>query len=123
MPSMKLAIFDFDGTITCRDGFIPLMFFTHGVFRAALNLILVSPVLFLYFIKVLPNWKAKEIVFAFFYKGWPEVKFNQCARGYALDRLSAFVRGAAQGRLQWHKKMGHKIVVVSASFESYLGVW
>ncbi len=120
---MKLAIFDFDGTITYRDGFIPFMFFTHGAFKAAINLVLVSPVLFLYLIKVLPNWKAKEIVFTVFYKGWPEVKFDQCARAYALDRLSALVRGAAQERLQWHKKMGHKIVVVSASFENYLGVW
>lgn len=120
---MKLAIFDFDGTITRRDGFIPFMFFTHGVLKTVLKTVLLSPILFLYIIKVLPNWKAKEIVFASFYKGWPEGKFNQLASQYALKHLSSIVKASATQRLQWHQEKGHKIVIVSASFENYLGVW
>ncbi len=120
---MKLAIFDFDGTITYRDGFIPFMFFTHGVIRTVFKSFLLSPVLFLYVIKVLPNWKAKEIVFASFYKQWPEVRFNQRAAEYARKHLSLIVKASARERLQWHQEKGHKIVIVSASFENYLGVW
>ena len=120
---MRLAIFDFDGTITHRDGFIPFMFFTHGIFKTIFKSVLVSPVLLLYVIKILPNWKAKEMVFACFYKEWPEAKFNQLASEYALKLLPLIVRTSASARLQWHKEHGHKIVIVSASFENYLEVW
>ncbi len=120
---MKLAIFDFDGTITRRDGFIPFMFFTHGVLNTVLKTVLLSPILFLYLIKVLPNWKAKEIVFASFYKGWPESRFNQLASEYALNHLSSIIKASARERLKWHQEKEHKIVIVSASFENYLGVW
>jgi len=120
---MKLAIFDFDGTITSRDSLIDFLFFTHGRVKAFLNLVLLSPVIALYLARIIPNWKAKEIVLARFYKGMKKEAFNQLAIKFSENKLSHIVRPSAAEKIEWHKKEGHKVIVVSASMENYLLPW
>lgn len=120
---MKLAIFDFDGTITTRDSFTDFIFYCHGAPKTVLGMLTLTPVLILYVLKLWPNWKAKQKVFARFYQGWEETVFNATAARYADEKLSTLLRPAAMERLKWHKEQGHKIVIVSASFEAYLKPW
>lgn len=120
---MKLAIFDFDGTITTKDSFEDFIFYCHGLPKTFLGMTALAPVLILYILKLWPNWKAKQRVFARFYQGWEETAFKTVAAKYASEKLSALLRPAAMERLQWHKEQGHKIVIVSASFEAYLQTW
>lgn len=120
---MHLAIFDFDGTVTTRDSFTDFIFYSRGLLRTFLGILAVSPALILYVLKVMPNWKAKQKVFAHFYKGWKQERFEAAALRYAQKRLSAIVRPAALERLHWHQGKGHRIVIVSASFENYLKPW
>lgn len=120
---MRLAIFDFDGTISDRDSFADFIFFVHGVPKTLWGVLLNSPVLLGYIFKIVPNWKAKEHVFSYFFKGWETQRFDTIARKHASERLPKLLRPAALQKIAWHKEQGHKIVVVSASFENYLGVW
>ena len=120
---MSLAIFDFDGTVTTKDSFADFIFYSHGVLRTLWGVLVVSPVLILYVLKVIPNGKAKQKVFAYFYKGWEKKDFEAAATRYIQERLTAIIRPAAMKRLEWHKEQGHRIVIVSASFENYLKPW
>lgn len=120
---MTLAIFDFDGTISNKDSFEDFIFFTHGVPKTLWGVLLNSPILVAYVLKLVPNWQAKEQVFGYFYRGWDVTKFDELAKKHAKERLPKILRPAALQKLAWHKQQGHKIVVVSASFENYLGVW
>lgn len=120
---MNLAIFDFDGTISNKDSFEDFIFYTHGVSRTAWGVLLNSPILIAYLLKLVPNWQAKEKMFAHFYRGWEVAQFDTLAKKHANQRLPKILRPAALKKLAWHKQQGHKIVVVSASFESYLNVW
>lgn len=123
MPLMKLAIFDFDGTVSVKDSFEDFILYSQGFPKTLLGVFVVSPILILYVLRLIPNWKAKQKVFAYFYQGWDTERFDAAAVHYAQKRLPAIVRPAALERLQWHKREGHRIVIVSASFENYLKPW
>ena len=120
---MKLAIFDFDGTVTTRNSFADFIRQTHGIGRALWGLVVLSSVLVAYILRFIPNWQAKQKVFAHFYKGWEKERFEAAAGEYALEKLPAIVRPGAFQRVEWHKEQGHRIGIVSASFENYLKPW
>ncbi len=120
---MKLALFDFDGTITTTDSLIPFMYYTHGPWRTILGFLILSPALILYGLKILPRTTTKEIFLTYFYRGWDEKNFKETACRYAKEKLPALAKKSALARIDFHKKEGHKIVVVSASIEDYLKEW
>src|SRR3989338_4327668 len=120
---MRLAIFDFDGTVTTRNSFADFILWTDGVMGALRGLLVLSPAIMAYIFGCMPNWKAKQKVFAYFYKGWEKERFEAAARDYARKKLPAILRPAALQRVEWHQKQGHRVVIVSASLENYLGVW
>lgn len=120
---MRLAIFDFDGTITTRNSFADFILWTHGIAGALWGLLILSPVLMAYTLGFIPNWKAKQGVFAYFYEGWEKGRFEAAAGEYARKKLSTIMRPVALQRVEWHQKQGHRVVIVSASFENYLKPW
>ncbi len=120
---MRLAIFDFDGTITTRDSLIEFIYYAVGPLRFFFGFAYLAPILMLYLFKIVPNWKAKEISLTLFFKGWPVNNFQQIANDYSQDKLPLIVKKSALKKISWHKTQGHKIVVVSASLEDYLHNW
>ncbi len=120
---MRLAIFDFDGTITKGDSLFAFIRFTHGPVKTTIGLILLSPFLFLYLIKIFPNWLTKEIVLMYCYRGWTLDRFNEFASEFAQTDLKNIVKQSAVDKINWHKQQGHTVVVVSASIENYLSEW
>jgi phosphatidylglycerophosphatase C len=120
---MTLALFDFDGTITTQDSFLKFIRFVVGDAMFLLGLIILSPVLLAYKLKIIPNYKAKSIVISYFFKGYKEVEFKNLAREYSLSQIDKIVRPKAKDRLVWHKDQGHKIVIVSASIDYWIYPW
>lgn len=120
---MKIAFFDFDGTITNRDSLLGFIRFAVGDIKFILGLVALSPMLILYKLKLIPNYKAKEMMLSYFFKGMDEISFQNRAREYSLNHLDTIVRKEALEKLMWHKSNGHKVVVVSASLENWLKPW
>lgn len=120
---MRLAIFDFDGTITRHDSFLDFIIFCHGLPRAGLGLILNSPFVLLMVLKLYPRGQTKERIWEYFFQNWSNEKFERCAQNFVNDRLPRILRPKAVEKLNWHKAQGHRIVVASASFENYLKFW
>lgn len=123
IPKNTLALFDFDGTITFRDSLIDFIKFAVGYSRFLRGILLLSPVIFAYKLKTLPNWKAKEAVLTHFFGGWNSKLFDEKAMQYGSRKLPDIVRKVAFERLLFHKDAGHEIVIVSASIENYLKHW
>jgi hypothetical protein len=70
MEQKRIIIaFDFDGTITSRDTFFEFIKFIKGEKRFYTGLLLYSPLLIAYKMKLYPNWKVKEKIFSYFFKG------------------------------------------------------
>lgn len=120
---MNLAIFDFDGTITTKDSFEDFILFSQGWMKTTVGLLKQAPALLQYLFGSMSNSEAKQKIFAHFYQGWETVKFDMYAEHYVKERLPQILRPAALEKLNWHKKEGHTIVIVSASFENYLHFW
>ena len=76
---MKLAIFDFDGTITTDDSLIKFIRFVIGDAKTLWGMILLSPMLITYKLKFIPNYKAKQIMLSYFFKGMDEQQFQKFA--------------------------------------------
>jgi HAD superfamily hydrolase (TIGR01490 family) len=120
---MKLIFFDFDGTITTDDSLIKFVRFVVGDAKFIWGMTLLFPMLTVYKLKLLPNYKAKQYMLSYFFKGMSEEKFMQVANEYSLEHINTILRPKAMNKIAWHKEQGHKVVVVSASIECWLKPW
>lgn len=122
-PVMRLALFDFDGTITERDSFADFLLTTFGLPRCLLAAVIMAPHLVRGLTRRVSGSAEKEAVFRHFFRGWPADKFEMTAKCYSIERLPLLVRDTAMERILWHRSQGHRMVVVSASVESWLRPW
>jgi phosphatidylglycerophosphatase C len=118
-----LALFDFDGTITDKDSFLEFIRFYKGLPGMVLGLILLSPILLLYKIHLIHNWKAKEIVFTFFFRNEYYNVFKKKCRNFSDFIIPGIIKPNALETIGKHILNGHKVIVISASFEEYLTDW
>ncbi len=119
----SLALFDFDGTITTDDSLIKFIRFVVGDTVFLWGMAVLSPMLTAYKLKFIPNYKAKQMMLSYFFKGMSEEKFIEVASEYSLKHIDTILRSKAMERIAWHKEQGHKIVIVSASIECWLKPW
>lgn len=119
----NIAFFDFDGTITNKDSLIDFIRFAVGDCRFWSGMIFLSPMLFLYKFKIIPNYKAKQWMLSHYFKGMSISDFKSFATSYANERIDKIVRPAALEKINFHKQNGDKVVVVSASAECWLRLW
>jgi len=119
----SIAFFDFDGTITKDDSLLKFIRFVVGDIKFLVGLFVISPILFLYKLRFVPNYKAKQIMLSWYFKGMSKENFLQVANEYSLEHIDKIVRKQAIEKLNWHKSQNHKIVVVSASLDCWLRPW
>ncbi|KOR33544.1 haloacid dehalogenase [Achromatium sp. WMS3] len=119
----SLALFDFDGTITTDDSLIKFIRFSVDDIDFAWGILLLSPILIAFKLKLIPNYKAKQLMLSYFFKGMEEHKFKSLAEQFSLKHIDTMLRPKAMQMIAWHKEQGHKIVVVSASMECWLKPW
>jgi len=116
----RIALFDFDGTITTDDSLIKFIRFVVGDTKFIWGMIVLSSMLTAYKLKLIPNYKAKQYILSYFFKGMSEEKFMQVSNEYSLKHIKTILRPKAMEKIKWHKEQGHKIVIVSASIECWL---
>ena len=119
----KIAFFDFDGTITTDDSLLDFIRFSVGNKKFFLGLLALSPVLIFFKAKIIPNYKAKQMMLSWFFKGCEKSHFSETARNYSLTHIDSIIRPAAMEKINWHKSQGHQVVVVSASLDCWLRPW
>jgi phosphatidylglycerophosphatase C len=120
---MRLALFDFDGTITTDDSLIKFIRFVLGDLKTLGGMVFLSPMLTAYKLKLIPNYRAKQIMLSYFFKGMDEQQFQKVAEEYSLKFIDSIIRQKAIERIKWHKEQGHTVVIVSASVECWLKGW
>ena len=120
---MRLALFDFDGTITTKDSMVKFIQYAVGKRKYYFGLLRLSPMLMAYKLNLYPNDKAKERLLAYFFKKITIKEFQEIVIGYDKNELDKIVRKEAIAKILWHKKQGDEVVVVSASMECWLKLW
>lgn len=115
-----VAFFDFDGTLTIDDTLMPFLKFVVGRPKYYWNLMLVSPVLVGYFLKMVRNDIAKETVLKRYLAGYPIDQLFALGKRFSTEVIPSMLRPEAIQRLRWHQEQGHDCVLVSASFDVWL---
>lgn len=119
----QLALFDFDGTITTRDTLFAFIRFYHGTFRFYIGFLLLSPILIAYKLKLIPNWRAKEIVLQWFFKGVRAADLQAKGEQFVREVLPPLLRPEALVAIRQHQQAGTEVVLVSASAEAWVKPW
>jgi phosphatidylglycerophosphatase C len=115
-----VVAFDFDGTITRED-----------TFRVFLNRIGTRRALAAVFLRRSPQMlgalrggeardHAKKLLCHDVLEGLTREFAEQAAADTAQDVSSSLIRDDAAARIRWHQAQGHRVIVVSASFEAYV---
>lgn len=120
---MRIAFFDFDGTITTKDTLLEFIKYSKGVRRFYLGFLLNSPWLVAYRLKLISNQRAKERILRFFFRNSAVAAFQEQCDAFAADILPGLVRSRALEEIACLQRSGSKIVVVSASPENWISGW
>jgi phosphatidylglycerophosphatase C len=115
-----IAAFDFDGTITTRDTFLPFLGAAFGrrrltgaLMRLALDLIGSSG-------RTRSRDALKARLIAILFTGRDCSRLDAVARDFATRVTTHLLRPGALERVRWHRERGHRLVLVSASLDIYL---
>jgi|SRR6185295_3957268 len=120
---MNLALFDFDGTITRGDTFTPFLRFAIQPSRAVWSGLLISPVLIAHRLRLVSTTSTRPIVARAGFRGVPADGVRALGQRYAAEVLPSVLEAQAMERLEWHRRQGDTVVVVSAGLDVYLGPW
>lgn len=116
---MKVYAFDFDGTLTTRDTLLEFIRFACGRWAFLWGFLLYSPLLVLMKLRLYPNWKAKQHIFAYFFKGTKKSEFIELGQRFAAQHKS-LIRPAGFAKLREALHEGARVVVVSASVKDWV---
>lgn len=111
-------LFDFDGTITTKDTFIEVIRHAKGTWKWLFGFLLFSPILVLMKLHLYPNWKAKQRIFAYFFKGMTIEVFDELCRNFAAVNRH-LLRPKALETIAEARKKG-EVCVVSASIDNWV---
>ena len=118
-----LALFDFDGTISNKDSFVAFMKFTHGkpvfVMRMAMGFLTFAG----WKLGLVKSHFTKVKALRSFYKGWTEEQMTDARKRFTAEVIPNILFPKAIEKINWHKEQGHRIIVVTASCNAWLGDW
>jgi len=118
-----IAAFDFDGTITKRDSLNNLIIYEFGLFKFITAILKFLPLICLYKLGIVENRISKEKLFHFFWAGISEEEFKRICVKYSLNRINKIVKQDCLEKIEWHRKQGHRLIIVSASVKDWIEPW
>lgn len=118
-PLGKIYAFDFDGTLTRSDSLIEFIRFAKGDKAFALCFLRYLPLLILMRIGLYPNWKAKQKVFSYCFKGMKTADFNTLCTRFA-EKKSSIMRPKGIQKLREVLEEGSKAIIISASVNNWV---
>lgn len=116
-----VAAFDFDGTLTDSGSNFPFLISLRGLLPVVRTVLRLSPALLR--AAVLGGSAAddvKEKVFHRLLGGLPVGEVDRHGVAFARRHLERHLRADVRRRLEWHRRQGHYLVIVSASPECYV---
>ena len=82
MKKKIVVAFDFDGTITNNDTFIDFIIYSKGIWSFCWGFFLYSPLLIAFKLGLYSNWKLKQKIFSYYFRGMSINYFDEICRSY-----------------------------------------
>ena len=115
-----IAAFDFDGTLTKRDTFMPFLARGLGWPRFLLAFVLCSPWLAAFVLRLIPNHVAKQKLMLTTLKNRTTAEMDDWTNRWLANDFPGQLQSWTMARLAEHQQAGHCCVMVSASPDIYL---
>ena len=115
-----IAAFDFDGTLTKRDTFMPFLARGLGWPRFLLAFVLCSPWLAAFVLRLIPNHVAKQKLMLATLKNRTTAEMDDWTNRWLTNDFPGQLQSWTMARLAEHQQAGHCCVMVSASPDIYL---
>lgn len=115
----KVYLFDFDGTLTCADTLLEFIRYACGRRRFFIGFALFSPLLVLMKLHLYPNYRAKQRLFAWYFKGMSIDNFDIVCRRFAHHN-QRLMRLKALDKLREIFHNNETLCVVSASIDNWV---
>ena len=120
---MRLALFDFDGTISDEDSFRGFIIYYCGYSKFILGSIILSPIYLLYVLGLIKNNFMKEMAISFYFKNESVTNLWNKGKQYSDNEIDKIVRGKAREKINWHHSQGDRVIIVTASANIWLDSW
>ena len=115
-----IAAFDFDGTITTRDTFLPFLGAAFGRRALTRALMRLGQDVVGTGARMRSRDALKARLIAILFAGRDCRPLEAAARDFATRVTTRLLRPRALERVRWHRERGHRLVLVSASLDIYL---
>ena len=119
MPITNVYAFDFDGTLTTHDTLLAFIRYAKGTKAFVGGFLRHAHLLVLMKLHLYPNWKAKQRLFSYFFRGMTEEAFNARCRSFAADSRH-LLRLKGVETMRQAAGEGAEIVVISASIDNWV---
>ena len=115
----KIYAFDFDGTLTTKDTLLEFIRFAKGTLAFGLGFLRYAHLLVLMRLGGYPNWKAKQKVFAHFFKGMSIDDFDALCQEFAASSKH-LLRPKGIEAINKAQSEGSEVLIVSASIDNWV---
>ena len=115
----KIHAFDFDGTLTSRDTLLEFIRYACGTKAFVLGFLRHAHLLVLMKLHLYPNWKAKQRIFSYFFKGMDLKAFDSLCQHFADDNRH-LLRPEGIQTLRQAMAEGAEVLIVSASIDNWV---
>ena len=116
----KIYAFDFDGTLTTKDTLLEFIRFAKGSGQMFRGFLLFSPLLLLMKLHLYPNWKAKQQLFSYFFKGTNIDDFNALCTRFAEQNKHLLRPAGIEKVRQTIEEEQATVLIISASIDNWV---
>ena len=116
----KIYAFDFDGTLTTKDTLLEFIRFAKGSGQMVRGFLLFSPLLLLMKLHLYPNWKAKQQLFSYFFKGMNIDDFNALCTRFAEQNKHLLRPAGIEKVRQAIEEEQATVLIISASIDNWV---
>ncbi|MDO4159878.1 MAG: HAD family hydrolase [Prevotellaceae bacterium] len=118
-PLGKIYAFDFDGTLTKSDSLLEFIRFVKGDKDFLLCFLRFTPLIIAMKLKLYPNWKVKQKVFSYCFKGMKLDDFNNYCNRFAQEKAN-IMRQKGIEKIKSVLAEGSKAIIISASINNWV---
>ena len=115
----KIYAFDFDGTLTTKDTLLEFIRFAKGTLAFGLGFMRYAHLLVLMKLGLYPNWKAKQKVFAHFFKDMTIEEFDAICQEFAASSRH-LLRPKGIEAINQALSEGSEVLIISASIDNWV---
>ncbi len=119
MAVNEVVVYDFDGTLTKSDSLLGFIRYACGSRAMLCGFLRHLPLLMLMKLHCYPNYKAKQQVFSYFFRGMDIRQFDGLCRRYAATHRQ-ILRPQGVASLEQDSQAGRQVVIVSASVDNWV---